>query len=215
MRDIASAAAIEFEALDDFLMSDYAPEGCMRLGQIDGFLAGIAVSPDFILPAEWLPVIWGGGEPDFEDAGAIQHVVSTLMLRYAGILLTLGQQPDKYRPIRWGAAGGSLLLEDWADGFMTAISMRDPLWDMLWRLENFHLVAPIVVFACDEQGRPYAGDDERRVAEIREGMLHFIPDAVVAIHRFWQAGPKDPPLGPPATVTDMAAWRQRRRRGGS
>ena len=187
----------------------------MRLGQIDGFLAGIAVSPDFILPAEWLPVIWGGGEPDLEDAGAIQHVVSTLMLRYAGILLTLWRHPGKYRPIRWGEPEILPFMEDWADGFMTAVTMRDPMWDLAWRPENFHLVAPIVVFACDERGRPYASDDERRVAEIRDGMLPFIPDAVAAIHQFWQAGPKDPPLGPTATVTDMTAWRQRRRQGGS
>lgn len=48
------ALACEFEALDDFLRSDRAPEECMQLSDLDGFLTGIAVSPDMILPTEWL-----------------------------------------------------------------------------------------------------------------------------------------------------------------
>src|SRR5690349_11778488 len=45
---------IDLEALDRFLMSDASPEDCMQLSDLDGFLTGIAIGPEPILPSEWL-----------------------------------------------------------------------------------------------------------------------------------------------------------------
>jgi hypothetical protein len=38
----------------------------MGLSDLDGFLTGIAVGRELILPSEWLSVIWGGDEPVFD-----------------------------------------------------------------------------------------------------------------------------------------------------
>ena len=40
----------------------------MGLSDLDGFLTGIAIGPELILPSEWLPVIWGGDSPKFKSA---------------------------------------------------------------------------------------------------------------------------------------------------
>ena len=32
----------------------------MSIGQVDGYVAGIAVCPEAIAPSEWLPPVWGG-----------------------------------------------------------------------------------------------------------------------------------------------------------
>ena len=61
---------IDIEALDSYLLSDLSPDECMMLSDLDGFLAGIVVGPELILPSEWLTVIWGGGEPQFEFSEA-------------------------------------------------------------------------------------------------------------------------------------------------
>jgi Uncharacterised protein family (UPF0149) len=45
------------DPLDDYLMSDHAPDDSMGLSDLDGFLTGIVVEPEVILPSEWLPVI--------------------------------------------------------------------------------------------------------------------------------------------------------------
>ena len=58
--------AIDLDTLDDYLVSDHAPHDSMGLSDLDGFLTGIAVGPELILPSEWLPVIWGGDEPVFD-----------------------------------------------------------------------------------------------------------------------------------------------------
>ena len=51
---------IDLDALDDYLMSDHAPDDSMGLSDLDGFLTGVIVGPELIMPSEWLPVIWGG-----------------------------------------------------------------------------------------------------------------------------------------------------------
>ncbi len=58
---------VDLDALDLFLASDASPEHCMQLSDLDGFLAGVAIGPELIVPSEWLPEVWGGGEPVFED----------------------------------------------------------------------------------------------------------------------------------------------------
>jgi hypothetical protein len=51
---LPSSDPIDLNALDDYLMSDHAPDDSMGLSDPDGFLAGIVVGPELILPIEWL-----------------------------------------------------------------------------------------------------------------------------------------------------------------
>ena len=51
------------DELDDFLMSDDAPEDCMQISELDGFLIGIVVGPELVMPSEWIPCIWQDEEP--------------------------------------------------------------------------------------------------------------------------------------------------------
>ena len=53
------AGNIDREALAQYLDSDLSPDECMGLSDLDGFLTGIVVGPELIMPSEWLPVIWG------------------------------------------------------------------------------------------------------------------------------------------------------------
>ena len=46
---------IDLDALDDYLMSDHAPDDSMGLSDLDGFLTGVVVGPELIMPSEWLP----------------------------------------------------------------------------------------------------------------------------------------------------------------
>jgi uncharacterized protein len=54
----------------------------MGLSDLDGFLTGIVVGPELILPSEWLPIVWGGKEPEFETDAEMRIVLGTIMGRY-------------------------------------------------------------------------------------------------------------------------------------
>ena len=94
MRSQALAHAIpidqvDLEALDRFLMSDRSPPDSMMLSDLDGFLTGIAIGPELVLPSEWLPLVWGGEAPEFADEGEAKAVLGAIMARYNEILRQL------------------------------------------------------------------------------------------------------------------------------
>jgi len=45
----------------------------MLLSELDGFLAGIIVSPDTIMPSQWMPMIWGQGDNEDDDVVAFEN----------------------------------------------------------------------------------------------------------------------------------------------
>src|ERR1019366_4363747 len=120
----------DIEALDGFLMSDQAPDDCMMLSDLDGFLTGLAIGPELVPPSEWLPFVWGGGEePVFDDTAQAQSVLGAIMRRYNEIL---GQIADGFiEPIFMETSAGEVIAADWAEGFMQAVSLRAEAWDKL------------------------------------------------------------------------------------
>ena len=51
------------QALDTFLLTGNVCEDTMLLSELDGFLAGVIVCPDLIMPSTWMPAIWAGEPP--------------------------------------------------------------------------------------------------------------------------------------------------------
>ena len=99
------AGPVDLEALDRFLMSDASPEDCMQLSDLDGFLTGIAIGPEPVPPSEWLPVVWGGEEPVFDDAEQARTVIGLIMTRYSEVLRVLDTDPGAYAPDLLGGPG--------------------------------------------------------------------------------------------------------------
>jgi uncharacterized protein len=106
--------AVDWEGLSDFLMSDRAPDTCMRPAEVDGFVTGIAVSPDMIPPSDRLPVIWGGGEPEFKSIEETSRVLSLVLRHHSNIRLTLDRTPEAYQPVLLDRSTGQTIAEDWA-----------------------------------------------------------------------------------------------------
>jgi len=176
----------DIEALDEFLMSDQSPSDCMMLCDLDGFLTGIAIGPELIMPSEWLPLIWGGEEPTFDDAAQAQAIIGTIMGRYNEIL---GQVADgAVAPIIMETPGGDVIAADWAEGFMQAVALRAAAWKPLLKSEkDMALMLPILALCCDEDGEPLLDlpqdVEDRLFAEAGD----LIPECVLAIADYWAA----------------------------
>ena len=188
---ISLAGPIDLDALDAFLLSDRAPEESMGLSDLDGFLAGIAVGPELVLPSEWLPVVWGGGEPAFRSTEEARDIIGTIMGRYNEIVRALGAAPDEFDPLFWeGPDDGRVVVTDWAAGFLDAVMLRPKAWEPLVRhSEAGALLVPLLVLGADDPERLPFGVrplPKEQVEALHAIGAEIIPDCVVGIHGFWR-----------------------------
>lgn len=188
----------DIDVLDAFLMSDQAPEECMQLTELDGFLTGIAIGPELILPSEWLLIIWGGEEPVFDNGNQAQAVIGTIMNRYNEIL---GQITEGFiEPIFMEAPGGEVIASDWAEGFLQAVRMRFDAWQKLFKSEKHgHTLLPILALCCNEDGGSLLGLPEETENQFFADAGELVPQCVLEIAEFWRAtrtAPQRQPAGP-------------------
>ena len=174
---------IDLDALDDYLMSDRAPDSSMGLSDLDGFLTGLVVGPGLIPPSEWLPVIWGGEEPEFQTEVEMRTVIGTIMRRYDEIAACLRSDRDDFEPIFWEGPEGEVIASDWAGGFLDAVALRTQAWKPL--IEDRRagiLMAPLFLLNGDMEITDDAADENDLLAEAAE----MITTCIAGIHEFWR-----------------------------
>jgi len=184
-QEIPIDRVVDLEVLDSFLMSDRSPSDSMMLSDLDGFLTGIAIGPELVLPSEWLPLIWGGDAPEFADEDEAKAILDAIMSRYNEILRRIAD--DTLDPIFWADRDGTLIAVDWAEGFLQAIMLRADAWGSLFKSKrDGQLLFPILALCGDENGESLLGlpsEDEDRVME---EVTEFIPACVTAIAAYWR-----------------------------
>ena len=115
------------------LLADLESDEAMLLTQLDGFLAGIIICPDLILPGEWLPMVWGGSDSDaapvFESTKEAEQLIELIMQHYNSIAADLQRGPGHYAPLfDIDMRNDDVLWEIWIDGFDTARQLRANSW---------------------------------------------------------------------------------------
>jgi Uncharacterised protein family (UPF0149) len=118
LADIIPLDRVDLEVLDRFPMSDRSPPDSTMLSDLDGFLTGIVIGPELVLPSEWTRVIWGGEAPEFADAAEAKAVLGAIMSRYNEIIRQIAA--DTFAPIFWNR-DGTVIAADWAEGCLQAI----------------------------------------------------------------------------------------------
>ena len=180
-----SISDADLDLLDAYLLSDQSPPECMMLSDLDGFLTGVAIGPEVVMPSEWLPHVWGGEEPVFDDPAQASAILGTIMGRYNAILREA--EAGVFGPIFWKTADGTTIAADWAEGFMQAVALRADVWEPLMRSKRYgRLLLPILALCSDENGDSTLGlepnEEDRFMAEAAE----FIPVCVTEIAAYWR-----------------------------
>jgi uncharacterized protein len=103
------ACTLTLEQLEDWLDALGPPAGGVSM--IDGYLAALVVSPQFVSPEEWLWPIVGDRIAWTSDNSIEGAVRSTLFKRYNEISKTLSGGPMRYAPIYIRTDDGEVLVE--------------------------------------------------------------------------------------------------------
>lgn len=112
--------------LADWLASIDPPVAGVSM--IDGYLAALVVSPQFIPPEDWLRPILGARVSEAEEGTIEAAVRNTLFRRYSEIGATLSGGSKRYAPVFMRTDEGEVLLEDFANGFYLGMRLSIDDW---------------------------------------------------------------------------------------
>src|SRR5215213_6652648 len=180
-----SVSDADLDLLDAYLLSDQSPPECMLLSDLDGFLTGAAIGPEVVMPSEWLPHVWGGEEPVFDDHVQASAILGVIMGRYNMILREV--EAGAFGPLFWKNADGTVIAADWAEGFMQAVALRADAWEPLLRSKRHgRLLLPILALCADENDDSALGLEPDAEDRVMAAADEFIPVCVIEIAAYWR-----------------------------
>jgi uncharacterized protein len=151
----------------------------MLIEELDGFIAGLLVSPDLIKPGEWLPIVWNRNsddpQPSFDDLDHVSRVLGLVMEHYNGVARTLMERPNRYIPLfAVDERNGDVLWELWIEGFEKAVKLRPTAWERLLNSNADTATAMLAMLTLADIARgdqPMSGQD-------REALIATAPDNI-------------------------------------
>ena len=155
----------------------------MTLSELNGYVTGILVARDLVMPSEWLPGVWSeDGSSGFPARASAETKIQAVMGHYNDTA-TLINDGGWIEPIyEEDINSGETLYEPWIDGFVRAMQLREAEW-----------LAIANGPACDAQmavnmllmmQEIYAGTSELsedEIAKIDEDTPDLIPELVAMI----------------------------------
>ncbi len=179
--------------LDELLATSPEEGDSLDVAMLDGFLVGVLLQPDAVLPSAWLPYVFDaeGGDAGFPDAATAANVTALIMRRYNELAACIAGreaidpivfelEDDAGGPVT--GKGGIAALAPWAMGFATALDTFPSLQAAYDRDDELaaalvgilrHL--PQVADADAAEGADFA---ERRAQMDRDAPLADLDDAI-------------------------------------
>jgi len=162
----------------------------MDLSELDGFLAGLAAGPMAVPAEEWLAEVWDHEEPEYESAGEKAAVLQAIVAHAAAIEAALDASPMAYAPILWQDAAGTTVVEDWAAGFMRAVSLRAEPWQPALSDEDASLllipIASLAGMMVPEAERGSQALTDEALDGLMQDAQQVLPVCVLGLRRFWR-----------------------------
>ncbi len=116
--------------LKQFLTLAPEPELTFTYDELLGYLFGLAMTPDIILPSEWLPVIFGDETPVYNSMEEMEEIMNCLTEIYNGFTDNFHNNAlDFPFTEEFLMAGDMATLYEWVSGLDEALALRDELWD--------------------------------------------------------------------------------------
>ena len=155
----------------------------MLLTELDGFVAGIVVCPELVMPGEWLPQVWGGeGGAPFADVADAQQFASMVIAYYNEVARNLAHA--RYHPIfDVDERHGEVLWELWIEGFALAMTLRPESWLAIGEREDEEAAAALsgmltlIGIARDESDAP-----RELIDRVTDEAHDLIPGWVASLH---------------------------------
>ena len=180
----------QLKELDNLLRGLLSEHDGMDLYEFDGFVAGLLVWPEVIMPSEWLPVVWSDvSEPSFDNLDWAKATISAAMAHYNRVAKGLARNPPEYEAILGiDKNSGETLWEPWISGFERAMRFRPHFWEATLESDDEEVRATIpMILALHEINVGTSKLDEEAVDELDELAPDLIPGMVLTLNS-WAKG---------------------------
>jgi uncharacterized protein len=170
----------------DKLLLDFPGEP-MLLSELDGFLTGVIVCPELIMPGEWLPQIWGveDGESVFENSGQAERMIGLVMEHYNTIAYGLNGSSGELAPLfEVDTRHNETLWELWIDGFDRAMDLRPDAWTKLLASDEDTRAALGGLMTLAEISHNECKLPKEEIDDLTEKAPDLIPSWVEALHEW-------------------------------
>ena len=178
----------QIEELLDLFGTVPAGRPWMSIGQVDGYVAAIALCPEAVAPSEWLPAVWGG-EGAARFAGARRETeVRAVIAHYQRVARSLYLSPGDYTPLyEVGDGGTEPLWGPWIEGFVRAMALRSGAWERVRQGFDREAAASLAMIgALHDIGLGRSALDEAGLAEMERIAPDLIPSFVQTL-KPWSA----------------------------
>ncbi|GAB6183351.1 UPF0149 family protein [Thermodesulfovibrio hydrogeniphilus] len=117
------------ELLQRLISLSQNKDKAFTLPQLEGFLYGIAIVPDMILPSEWLDRLLGVPKVVFNSETEMEELIGNLFEAYNIVLDRFNEGSLKF-PYNVKDASEEQLQEvkEWLNGFISGLMMRKEIW---------------------------------------------------------------------------------------
>ena len=182
----------QIEELLDLLGAVPAGRPWMSIGQVDGYVAGVAVCPEEVAPSEWLPAVWGGAGAVSFGGARREAEVHAVIAHYQRVARSLYLSPGDYTPLfEVGEGGTEPLWGLWIGGFVRAMGLRSGAWERVRQGFDREAAASLAMIGAlhdFDLGRPAL--DEAAVAEMGRIAPVLIPSFVQTLKPWsaWRGG---------------------------
>ena len=162
--------------------------------ELDGYLTGIVVLPDLLLPSEWLDGIWGENEPAFDGLDQTQTVIAAVMDHYNTIIAALdagfkqieAKQPAEYRPLFLVGSDkpNHEVVRTWVRGFGKAMALTPERWSSLAEDERLQQILTPFIGFLDVRDPDFEPTDN--IDEFLDEAAAAIPRATIILRKIAQ-----------------------------
>jgi uncharacterized protein len=183
----------ELDSLDRFLLEridedadddDDSDPGLVSVSGLDGLFTALISGPVLATPEQWMPVVWGDYEPEWEDEEHFEDTVALMMRHMNTIAATLEEAPAEFEPLflQDDEDGETfVIVDDWCEGYVRAVALAPDEWSA-GGAEVEDLLHPLLAFSSVTE---WAGHELDSEAEI-EKLSQAIPPNVRALYAFWK-----------------------------
>ena len=197
----------ELETLANLLHDLPMENDGMNVAELDGFVAGLLVCPDMIMPSEWLPIVWGDDVvASFRGEEQATSTHGAVMDHYNRIAKLLASSPDDYQAL-FGVDPNSdeTLWEPWISGFERAMRLRPDSWEDIVESDDEEAASCIsMIVALHEIDQGTSGLPEKSIVELDEIAPSFIAGMVITLND-WTKARQQSPVGDFGIANDNVA----------